>query len=82
MLLTNVAAAYSMVKTFVVNNGSGTLSISIGSIAPNSGVLSVAASSVGDPGTSGTANSGTGFVSESSTLNHTHGRGVVVKQYI
>ena len=70
---TNVAAAYSSVKTFVVNNGSGTLSITIGSIAPNTGTLSVAASSTGDPGTSGTANSGTGFVSESSTLNHTPG---------
>ena len=70
-ILTTTAAAYSLVRTFVVNNGSGALTISIGSIAPNSGTLSVAASSVGDPGTSGTANSGTGFVAESSTLSHT-----------
>ena len=70
-ILTTTAAAYALVSTFVVNNGSGALTISIGSIAPNSGTLSVAASSVGDPGTSGTANSGTGFVAESSTLSHT-----------
>lgn len=70
---TNVAAAYSSVKRFDVNNGSGALTISIGSIAPNSGTLSVAASSTGDPGTSGTANSGTGFVNEGSTLSHTPG---------
>ena len=68
---TNVAAAYSSVKSFVVGNGSGALTMTIGSIAPNSGTLRVAASSVGDPGTSGTANSGTGFVTESSTLSHT-----------
>jgi len=68
---TNVAAAYSDVKTFVVNNGSGALTITIGSIAPNTGTLSVAASSVGDPSTIGTANSGTGFVTEGTTLSHT-----------
>ena len=70
-ILTTTAAAYSLVKTFVVVNGSGALTISIGSIAPNSGTLSVAASSTGDPGTSGTANSGTGWVTEASTLSHT-----------
>ena len=70
-ILTTTAAAYSLVKTFRVSNGSGALTISIGSIAPNSGTLSVAASSVGDPGTSGTANSATGFVTEGTTLSHT-----------
>lgn len=70
-IVTTTAAAYSLVKTFVVNNGSGALTISIGSIAPNSGTLSVAASSVGDPGTGGTGNFGTGWVTESSTLSHT-----------
>ena len=68
---TNTAAGYSSAKTFSVVNGSGAVTVSIGSIAPNTGTLSVAASSTGDPGTSGTANSGTGFVNEGSTLSHT-----------
>ena len=68
---TNVAQAYSSQKTLVVNNGSGALTITIGSIAPSSGRLFVAASSTGDPGTSGTANSGTGWVMNGSTLSHT-----------
>jgi|9_EtaG_2_1085328.scaffolds.fasta_scaffold18400_2 hypothetical protein len=70
-ILTTTAAAYSLVRTFVVVNGSGAVTVSIGSIAPNSGTLSVAASSTGDPGTSGTDNSGTGWVTEGTTLSHT-----------
>ena len=70
-ILTTTAAAYNSVKTFVVVNGSGAVTVSIGSIAPNSGTLSVAASSTGDPGTSGTANSATGWVTEGTTLSHT-----------
>ena len=70
-ILTTTAAAYNSVKTFSVVNGSGAVTVSIGSIAPNSGTLSVAASSTGDPGTSGTANSATGWVTEGTTLSHT-----------
>ena len=69
--VTNVATTVSTVRTFVVNNGSGALTINIGSIAPNTGTLAVAASSTGDPGTNGTSNSGTGFVNEGTTLTHT-----------
>ena len=69
--VTNVATTVSLVKTFVVNNGSGALTINIGSIAPNSGTLAVAASSTGDPGTNGTGNSATGYVNEGTTLTHT-----------
>ena len=68
---TNQAQVYSGVKTFSVVNGSGALTIVIGSIAPNTGTLAVAASSTGDPGTSGTSNSGTGYVNEGTTLSHT-----------
>ena len=75
---------FSDLKTFVISNGSGNLTITIGSVAPNTGVLSVAASVVGDPGTtSGTDNSGTGFVSEaispSITLNTSWGSSKTVR---
>ena len=62
---------FSGTKTFVINNGSGNVTITIGSVAPNTGTLSIAASGLGDPGTSGTANQGTGYVTEGSTLTLT-----------
>ena len=71
--VTNVATTVSTVRTFVVNNGSGALTINIGSLRANTGTLAVAASSTGDPGTNGTGNSGTGFVNEGTTLTHTPG---------
>lgn len=71
--VTNVATTVSTVRTFVVNNGSGALTINIGSLRANTGTLAVAASSTGDPGTNGTSNSGTGFVNEGTTLTHTPG---------
>ena len=75
---------FSDLKTFALNNGSGNLTITIGSVAPNTGVLSVAASVIGDPGTtSGTDNSGTGFISEaispSITLNVSWGSSKTVR---
>tara|TARA_B100000161_G_scaffold167242_1_gene119598 strand:- start:527 stop:1396 length:870 start_codon:yes stop_codon:yes gene_type:complete len=69
--VTNVATTVSTVRTFSVVNGSGALTINIGSIAPNTGTLAVAASSTGDPGNNGTGNNGTGFVNEGTTLTHT-----------
>ena len=75
---------FSDLKTFTLNNGSGNLTITIGSVASNTGVLSVAASVIGDPGTtSGTDNSGTGFISEaispSLTLNVSWGSSKTVR---
>ena len=69
--VTNVATTVSTVRTFVVNNGSGALTINIGSIRANTGTLAVAASSTGDPGTNGTGNSATGYINEGTTLTHT-----------
>jgi len=71
--VTNVATTVSTVRTFVVNNGSGALTINIGSIRANTGTLAVAASSTGDPGTNGTGNSATGYINEGTTLTHTPG---------
>ena len=71
--VSNVASTVSNVRTFVVSNGSGALTINIGSLRANTGTLAVAASSTGDPGTNGTGNSGTGFVNEGTTLTHTPG---------
>jgi len=62
---------YSSTKTFVINNGSGNLTLTVGSVAPSTGTLSVAASGLGDPGTNGTDNQGTGYVVEGSTLTLT-----------
>ena len=62
---------FSGTKTFVINNGSGNVTITIGSVAPNTGTLSVAASGLGDPGESGTGNQGTGYITEGSTLTLT-----------
>tara|TARA_B100000131_G_scaffold304006_1_gene328589 strand:+ start:397 stop:1257 length:861 start_codon:yes stop_codon:yes gene_type:complete len=62
---------FSGTKTFVINNGSGNVTITIGSIAPNTGTLSVAASGLGDPGINGTDNQGTGYITEGSTLTLT-----------
>ncbi len=69
--VSNVASTVSNVRTFSVVNGSGALTINIGSLRANTGTLAVAASSTGDPGTNGTGNSGTGFVNEGTTLTHT-----------
>ena len=62
---------FSGTKTFVINNGSGNVTITIGSVAPNTGTLSVAASGLGSPGTNGTGNQGTGYINEGSTLTLT-----------
>ena len=62
---------FSGTKTFVINNGSGNITITIGSVAPNTGTLSVAASGLGSPGTNGTGNQGTGYINEGSTLTLT-----------
>jgi len=67
---TNTVANISA-KTFVINGGSGNVTVQIGSIAPNTGTLQVAASGLGDPGTNGTQNQGTGFFNEGSTLTLT-----------
>ena len=48
----------------IINNGSGDVDADITSVAPNTGNLFVAMSGAGDPGTSGTANNGTGWVQE------------------
>lgn len=56
----------SLLKTATLTNGSGTTSISCQQPTNGNIQLQVAASTTGDPGTSGTANSGTGF---GNTLN-------------
>lgn len=59
-------SAVSALKTATLTNGSGTTSISCQQPSNGNIELKVAASTTGDPGTSGTANSGTGFAN---TLN-------------
>lgn len=51
----------STASTITLNNGSGTTSISCQQPSNGNIELKVAVSTTGDPGTSGTANSGTGF---------------------
>ena len=62
------AGTVSSVKTLVVNSGTGAFTVNL---QTGTGTLAVAVSSIGDPGTSGTANSGTGFVNEGTLLSHT-----------
>ena len=64
-------AQASDLKTITVNNPSGTLTVSVTSIAANTGNLSVSVSLTGDPGTNGNGNSATGYTLEGTpiTLN-------------
>lgn len=64
------APTVSPLKTLVVNSGTGAFTVDLQVVAAT-GTLAVAVSSIGDPGTSGTANSGTGFVNEGTQLSHT-----------
>jgi len=61
-------SAVSALKTATLTNGSGTTSISCQQPSNGNIQLQVAASTTGDPGTSGTANSGTGFANTLSSL--------------
>ena len=60
------ATEYSAVKTITLANGSGNTTVS------QTGGVQVALSTSGDPGTSGTGNSGTGFAT-SKSISHTTG---------
>ena len=58
----------SGVKTAVLGAGSGNVTVSITSVAANTGTLAVSVSTSGDPGTGGTANSATGFTNEGTAI--------------
>ena len=63
---TNVSTTgYSDVKTATINNPSGNLTAQIGTNSL-AGTMGIALADGGDPGTSGTANSGTGFAEDKS----------------
>lgn len=57
---------YSSLKTFTVNNPSGNLTHQF-SLTNAYGTVGIAMSKTGDPGNSGTSNSGTGYVNQGST---------------
>tara|TARA_A100001201_G_scaffold138900_1_gene130311 strand:+ start:788 stop:1432 length:645 start_codon:yes stop_codon:yes gene_type:complete len=58
---TGLGGTVYQLKTFTVNPHNGAVTGSIEVPSPNYGILSLAMSDSGDPGTSGTDNSGTGY---------------------
>ena len=58
---TGLSGLVYLLKTFTVNPHNGAVTGSIEVPSPNYGLLSLAMSDSGDPGTSGTDNSGTGY---------------------
>ena len=56
-------SAVDSAKSFAVNNGSGDLTVSVAGVGASQGLLKLSLSSTGDPGTNGTGNSATGFIS-------------------
>ena len=63
----NINTSTTVLKTFTLNNPSGNLTHTFTNDSFVFGTISVAMSKVGDPGSGGTSNSGTGFVAEGST---------------
>ena len=70
---TNINTTTTVAKTFTLNNPSGNLTHVFTNSGAQYGTISVAMSKVGDPGSGGTSNSGTGFVPEGMTATLTGG---------
>ena len=60
----------TVLKTFTLANGAGALTADIPTSNPQYGTLSLSVSISGDPGSSGTANSATGYVAEGTQLSY------------